>query len=302
MSKETDRINRLEDRLMEKLFNEKIINDIIDINHINTMHKKSNNTNTTLIERTINTTEITKNASVFTIDIRDVIETSLMDEVPTIIEWLIKPENNVLNLTVKQEETSIGHGIEYHANTIKEYTTQDITLILIKDDRTDTGFRCITAYPDITSESTTRTPTNRNLIPDLIQTRTFKNAETKTRKQLIQAAINGLDRQLTPIEHIHTDIIRHRAYTDNMQITMDNDNITIHHPNTDGYSTLYISTKETDITNGCTPELNRLKIFVENKFKLQSKRVLTKSEMAKIEEEIYKFPNISENTEKQPGS
>lgn len=301
LPKPTERLQALENNIMEKLFDEKISRQVLNTKHTNTMHDKTNNSDITLINRTIDKMENTKDASVFDIPKEEIIENTIMDFIPAITIWLTNESNETLTINIKQDET-IGHGITYRNEKLEEYTTQNLTVVLEKDDNSPIGFLCKTAYPDITPYTKNKTPTNRNLIPDLIQTRTFKNADTKTRKQLIQAAINGLDRQLTPIEHIHTDIIRHRAYTDNMQITMDNDNITIHHPNTDGYSTLYISTKETDITNGCTPELNRLKIFVENKFKLQSKRVLTKSKMAKIEEEIYKFPNISENTEKQPGS
>lgn len=289
------RIAKLEDRLMEKLFDDNIIDTIIDFRHIDTMHDPSNNSDTTLLDRAINTTEKTKEASVFDSEKREIIQNALMDRVSEIIPWLIKPGNKTLTITI-DEESKVGHGIAYRNNKPKEYATQDITLVLTKDDNTDTGFRCKTAYPDISVKSTTRTSTGRNLIPDLIQTRTFKKADTNTKTKLIQAAINGLDRRLSPIEHIYANIVAQPAFTNDMQIAIDNDQITIRHPNADNYSTLHISAKETYTTNGCTPELARLKTFIENKFKIQSKestnttrkdkKPLTRSESAQNEERI----------------
>ena len=285
MANEIEQLKTLQNYIMEQLFEEKVMNYVIGSSHIDIMHNPSNNSNTALIERALNSYDNTNNASVFYRKDRELLENAIMDEVPNIALWLKKSKNRNFTKHINQEE-KIGHGISYENNTLKEYTTNDITIVLTKDENSKVGFRCKTTYPNISKRSTTRTPTNRNLIPDLIQTRTFKKADTNTRKKFIQAAINGLDRQLTPIECIHADIITHRAFTDDMQITMDNDNITIHHPNTDEYSTLSISTKETDITNGCTPELNRLKTFVEYKFNLQPKRTLKKSEMMKINEAI----------------
>lgn len=294
-----NRITRLENRLMEKLFDEKIIDSIININHISTMHKKSNNTDVTLIDRAINKAEKTKSASVFenntTADIKETIQTALIDQVPTIIEWLTTSKEKTLTITTAEEQ-HIGHGIENQIAKIREYDTNNLTLMLLKDDNNEVGFQCHTAYPNITHIATTRTSTGRNLIPDLIQTRTFKKADTNTRTKLIQAAINGLDRRLSPIERIYANIVAQPAFTNDMQIAIDNDQITIRHPNADNYSTLHISAKETYTTNGYTPELARLKTFIENKFKIQSKestnttrkdkKPLTRSESAQNEERI----------------
>ena len=263
------------------------------------MHKKSNNTDVTLIDRAINKAEKTKSASVFenntTADIKETIQTALMDQVPTIIEWLTTSKEKTLTITTAEEQ-HIGHGIENQIAKIREYDTNNLTLMLLKDDNNEVGFRCHTAYPNITHIATTRTSTGRNLIPDLIQTRTFKKADTNTRTKLIQAAINGLDRRLSPIEHIYANIVAQPAFTDDMQIATNNDQITIRHPNANSYSTLHISAKETYTTNGCTPELARLKTFIENKFKIQSKestnttrknkKPLTRSESAQNEERI----------------
>lgn len=295
MINESERIRRLENRLMEKLFDDKVMNSIINTKHIQTMHEKSNNTDIALLDRTISPYEKTKTASTFDYNIRETIENALMDAVPDIIKWLTSSNKKTITINPRSDEY-IGHGIENQINTIKEYNTKEISLILTKDDNNEVGFQCHTAYPNITHIATTRTSTGRNLIPDLIQTRTFKKADTNTRTKLIQAAINGLDRRLSPIERIYANIVAQPAFTNDMQIAIDNDQITIRHPNADNYSTLHISAKETYTTNGCTPELARLKTFIENKFKIQSKestnttrkdkKPLTRSESAQNEERI----------------
>lgn len=266
MLEPTERMNRLRDRLMEMLFDEKIMDSIIGTTHIDTMHNSSNNTNITLIERVINKTEKTKDASVFDVEKREIIETALMDEVRTIISWMAKPENKTLNLTVNADKC-IGHGITYRSNQLKEYTTQDITLVLIKDYNNPACFRCITAYPDITSKSKTRTPTGRNLIPDLSQTRTFRKSNTAERKTFIDAAIKGMGRKLEPMEQVYADIVTDPSFNDRMDISFNGSEITIRQLYELGHSTLHITPDKVNITSKTAPapETINLKKLAQNR-------------------------------------
>ena len=264
MLKESERIRRLENRLMEKLFDNKIMNSIIDTNHIRIMHEKSNNTDTALLDRTINPYEKTKSASTFNCNMRDTIENALMNSVPDIIQWLISSNRKTITITPKDDEY-IGHGIENKTNTIKEYNTKEITLVLTKDDNNDVGFRCQTAYPNVTHIATTRTATERNLIPDLIQTRTFKRSTPEERAAFVNAVIKGLNRPLSFMESIHADIVANPAFTNNMIISFSDDEIIIYHPHKTGCSVLQITPDNAEMKDGYTPEISTLKNLAQDK-------------------------------------
>lgn len=247
MLKESERIRRLENRLMEKLFDNKIMNSIIDTNHIRIMHEKSNNTDTALLDRTINPYEKTKSASTFNCNMRDTIENALMNSVPDIIQWLISSNRKTITITPK------------------EYNTKEITLVLTKDDNNDVGFRCQTAYPNVTHIATTRTATERNLIPDLIQTRTFKRSTPEERAAFVNAVIKGLNRPLSFMESIHADIVANPAFTNNMIISFSDDEIIIYHPHKTGCSVLQITPDNAEMKDRYTPEISTLKNLAQDK-------------------------------------
>ena len=73
-TKPTERLQALENNIMEKLFDEKISRQVLNTKHTNTMHDKTNNSDITLINRTIDKMENTKDASVFDIPKEEIIE------------------------------------------------------------------------------------------------------------------------------------------------------------------------------------------------------------------------------------
>ena len=152
-----------------------------------------------------------------------------MDRIERIASWLRSNTRNRLTLNSTQDKI-IGHGISNQNNTIKELNTQDLTIILEKDDNNLAGFKCVTTYPNISKYSKTATPTGRNLLPDLIQTRTFKQADTQQRIQLVNAVNKGLKPNTDPItwvmDKVYCDIITHPDFNpDNMTLLYDHNNI-----------------------------------------------------------------------------
>ena len=71
-----------------------------------------------------------------------------MDRIERIASWLRSNTRNRLTLNSTQDKI-IGHGISNQNNTIKELNTQDLTIILEKDDNNLAGFKCVTTYPNI---------------------------------------------------------------------------------------------------------------------------------------------------------
>lgn len=233
--KTTNKINNrtaFEDKLMEKLFDPNIMSSILNQNHTNTFHNRKNNTDISLIDRTINSYQHARDASIFDVEDdekQEIIENEIMDRIERIASWLRSNTRNRLTLNSTQDKI-IGHGISNQNNTIKELNTQDLTIILEKDDNNLAGFKCVTTYPNISKYSKTATPTGRNLLPDLIQTRTFKQADTQQRIQLVNAVNKGLKPNTDPItwvmDKVYCDIITHPDFNpDNMTLLYDHNNI-----------------------------------------------------------------------------
>lgn len=218
--KTTNKINNrtaFEDKLMEKLFDPNIMSSILNQNHTNTFHNRKNNTDISLIDRTINSYQHARDASIFDVEDdekQEIIENEIMDRIERIASWLRSNTRNRLTLNSTQDKI-IGHGISNQNNTIKELNTQDLTIILEKDDNNLAGFKCVTTYPNISKYSKTATPTGRNLLPDLIQTRTFKqNAEDQPIWTLYghRSAVTGMNQRTKhPIQAYQTRALQNET-------------------------------------------------------------------------------------------
>lgn len=101
LPKPTERLQALENNIMEKLFDEKISRQVLNTKHTNTMHDKTNNSDITLINRTIDKMENTKDASVFDIPKEEIIENTIMDFIPAITIWLTNESNETLSMKVR---------------------------------------------------------------------------------------------------------------------------------------------------------------------------------------------------------
>lgn len=268
LPKPTERMQRLEDNLMQKLFDPKIMKAVLNMNHMNIMHDPANNKDTTLLDRVINPIEKTKNASVFKSDVdkEEMIENTIMDFSKAIIPWLTDDNDETLLIIADQYET-IGHGITYRMDKLQEYTTQTLNIVLKKDNNNPAGFKCTTAYPNITENSTTKTPTGRNLIPDLSQTRTFRKSNTAERKALINAAIKGMRRKLKPMEQVYADIVTDPSFNDRMDISFNGSEITIRQLYELGHNTLHITPDKVNIISKTAhaPEIIKLKKLAQNR-------------------------------------
>lgn len=259
----------LEDKLMERLFDQKIMTSVLNARHTDINHNKKNNTTITLINRVIDSNEPTDNASVFlnTDDEKqEVIENAIMDTINDIIPWLKSNTKNRLTLNSTQDKT-IGHGISNRNGTIKEFNTRNLTIVLEKDDNNLAGFKCVTAYPDISKYAETATPTGRNLLPDLIQTRTFKHADRKQRIQLINAVNKGLKADKNEVTRtmrlVYCYIIAHQDFNpDTMTISCDHQEIFVQDKSNDSSFSL---TKNERQFNGPRDTLGKLEEYAYKK-------------------------------------
>lgn len=274
-----------EDTLMDKLFRPNIMQSILNPKHTNTFHDKAYNTNITLTDRVINPYQRAKDASIF--DIKDdekqeMIENEIMDHIDRIASWLKSNTKNRLTLSSTQDKT-VGHGISNRNNTIKELNTQDLTVILEKDDNNSVGFKCVTAYPNISRQSENTIPTGRNLLPDLIQTRTFKKADTQQRTQLVNAVNNGVKPNADPIvrvmDKVYCDIITHPEFDpDNMKILYDFNSIMIQDESNYSYFNLTPSEQQ---FNGTGKALHSIAQYAYNKRNQYLSKINTQSKPTK---------------------
>lgn len=275
----------LEDKLMERLFDPKIMTSVLNTRHTDVNHDRKNNTNITLLDRTINPNEHTNNASVFingNDEKQEIIENGIMDNVNKIIPWLLSNTKQRLTLNI-ENETVIGHGISNQNGTIKELNTKNLRIVLEKDDDNLAGFRCVTAYPIISSYAKTATPTERNLLPDLIQTRTFKKADTQQRTQLVNAVNNGVKPNANPIvrvmDKVYCDIITHPEFNpDSMKILYAFNSIMIQDESNYSYFDLTPSKQQ---FNGTGKALHSIAQYAYNKINQYFSKINTQSKPTK---------------------
>lgn len=120
--KPTERLQALENNIMEKLFDEKISRQVLNTKHTNTMHDKTNNSDITLINRAIDKMENTKDASVFDIPKEEIIENTIMDFIPAITIWLTNESNETLTMKVRVNFIfTLTITIKIYYNTITNY-------------------------------------------------------------------------------------------------------------------------------------------------------------------------------------
>lgn len=122
LPKPTERLQALENNIMEKLFDEKISRQVLNTKHTNTMHDKTNNSDITLINRAIDKMENTKDASVFDIPKEEIIENTIMDFIPAITIWLTNESNETLTMKVRVNFIfTLTITIKIYYNTITNY-------------------------------------------------------------------------------------------------------------------------------------------------------------------------------------
>ena len=104
---------------------------------------------------------------------------------------------------------------EKRANNKEGEKFEEMLKVLEKDDNNLAGFKCVTTYPNISKYSKTATPTGRNLLPDLTQTRTFKqNAEDQPIWTLYghRSAVTGMNQRTKhPIQAYQTRALQNET-------------------------------------------------------------------------------------------
>lgn len=127
-----------------------------------------------------------------------VIEECIINKNLEIAEWLDSAKQGKkqsFDVTLSPEEgyDPVGYGymLNREDNTIAEYSTDTVRVVLQKDDECSLGFTVLTAYPDITKEEH-RTPTGRDITDILKKTKTYQDASpTSKAYMLYQTNLNS---------------------------------------------------------------------------------------------------------------
>lgn len=77
-----------------------------------------------------------------------------------------------------------GYVLDREDNTIAEYSTNAVKVVLQKNDECALGFTVLTAYPDITKEEN-RQPTGRNITDILKKTKTYQDASPTSKAYML---------------------------------------------------------------------------------------------------------------------
>jgi len=109
----------------------------------------------------------------------ELIVEAMYNQMNNILEWRDRPdvENHENQAFVVDFDEKTGRGFvkTMENNTIKEYTTNELCIVLKKNNENkNTGFDLLTAYPDVRSPSIM--PTNRDLQPLVKQTQVYKTS------------------------------------------------------------------------------------------------------------------------------
>jgi len=105
-------------------------------------------------------------------------------------------QNSTMNFDVELSEAQgyspVGYGyiVSRDTNTISEYSTHFIRVVLQKDNRSELGFNLLTAYPDIIRKEN-RIPTERDISELAKQTDTYKNASPVAKGYIAYQTSNG---------------------------------------------------------------------------------------------------------------
>lgn len=112
----------------------------------------------------------------------DTIETCVIRKSLDIAQWVNDARDNEkksfeVTLSPKDNYEPVGFGyiVDREKNTIDEYETQTVRIVLQKDYNKPLGFSLLTAYPDVIREEN-RIPTGRDLTDIARETDTFKEA------------------------------------------------------------------------------------------------------------------------------
>lgn len=268
---------------MTLLFDEKEINSIFQNGHTQREHDEKLNSTKEMLNRILESNGKLKNVSALQPYDQDLIVSSIMDHLNQITTWLVSSSNQNLELYAKADDF-IGTGINYENGKIAEYKTKEIKIILKKDDNAnESGYICLTAYPNIGKYAKTATPTGRNLLPDLIQTRTFKKADTQQRTQLVNAVNNGVKPNADPIvrvmDKVYCDIITHPEFNpDSMKILYDFNSIMIQDES--NYSYFNLTPNEQQF-NGTRKALHSIAQYAYNKRNQYFSKINAQSKPAK---------------------
>lgn len=174
----TETIQKRKQDIEKAIINGKLFSKITDNNtHYN---RHVHMTSTDYMERILNDKYMN---SIFNkeSDPEFLIEESIMYKSTDIAQWLDcskHGERQEFCVHLPEEDYgNVGHGLISNpkTNLIKEYDTNNIRIILQKDNNTPLGFTLITAYPDMTTDNVKET--QRDLQTLIKQTDTYKNAD-----------------------------------------------------------------------------------------------------------------------------
>lgn len=140
------------------------------------------------LERTLNQVPVN---SVFNenIDVDYLIEEVLYAQAHLVEQWLEEAKQGTRQGFYARMENydydTLGTGLIYDrkTNLIKEYQSDNITIVLKKDDSSELGFHLVTAYPDMNVPDIK--PTKRNLKDITLQTETFRQASPVEKAYLL---------------------------------------------------------------------------------------------------------------------
>lgn len=140
------------------------------------------------------------------------------------------------------DEVGTGFIYNHDDNTIKEYKTRAMTLVLRKDPEAELGFNILTAYPDMSDPNIEQT--HKDLQPLVKETTKYKNAD-KLGKIYLECRTNP---------DINTLMTYKQGYTP------DDSMIMIHIPNTASNTTHFIKFKNEQCTLHTTDDSTHEKI------------------------------------------
>lgn len=217
------------DSLINDIYNGKIFKD--SVNHL-THFAKHDSSVIADIDNVISNERI-KPSSHFEIDTDDAFDSDKISEIMKImigdafvsnIEFEKRPSNNALyKLSNAQDQENIdfsmdygrlvGKGIVYSQknDTLNEYVTNQIRIVLKRDFKNKNGFIFVTAYPDLKNIRTlvkngVAKPTNRDLKDFVKQTSTYQQASRE--EQLYFSAIASKSCQHIQVpSHPHDTIV-----------------------------------------------------------------------------------------------
>lgn len=177
------------DKLTQAVLDGKLLYQIDAISHHRERHTRQ--TMQGMIERCISDDPMERQsaASEFTdMDVmQEEIENAILDNAEAIVKWRANPggQHTMAFLSEPQREP-VGHGIRYRLGNLEHAQAFQTSVVLGIDRKNPNGFRMITVYPYINTE--TAKATGMDISKELHKCPSYRNAPVDRRRRLDRAA------------------------------------------------------------------------------------------------------------------